>query len=77
MPKSPKKPEELTYEQAMAELDEITAALEGESRPLDEMLALNERAQALVKHCAGLLDAAELKVKQLNGDSLSDFDGES
>ena len=46
MPKSPKKPEELTYEQAMAELDEITAALEGESRPLDEMLALNERAQA-------------------------------
>jgi len=33
-----------------------------------------ERGQALVKHCAKNLDKAELKVKQLSGETLTDFD---
>ena len=65
--------ESLTYEQALAELEALVAALEGEQQTLTEALALFERGQALVKHCATLLDQAELKVQQLTSDGLSDF----
>ena len=76
MPKSSsQKPvDELTYEAAFAELENIVAALENEQRSLDESMALYERGQALVKHCAAILDKAELKVKQLSGETLTDFD---
>jgi exodeoxyribonuclease VII small subunit len=64
---------ELTYEQAFAELEEIVAILETDQRSLDETLALFERGQGLARHCAGLLDGAEMKVQQLSGGALSDF----
>lgn len=65
--------DELTYEQAFSELEEIVAALETDEHSLDEALALYERGQALARYCAGLLDQAELKVKQLSGEELVDF----
>ena len=71
---APKSVESLSYEQAFAELESIVAALENEQRPLDESMALYERGQALVKHCAKILDKAELKVKKLSGESLTDFE---
>ncbi len=78
MPKSSssssKSVESLSYEQAFAELESIVAALENEQRALDELMALYERGQALVKRCAKILDKAELKVKQLSGDALTDFE---
>jgi exodeoxyribonuclease VII small subunit len=79
MPKSsaPKPVEELTYEQALAELEAIVAALEGEQNPLDEAMKLFERGQALVARCGGLLEAAELKVKQLSGEGLIPFEDET
>jgi exodeoxyribonuclease VII small subunit len=75
MPKvsSPKPTEELTYEAAFAELESIVAALENEQRSLDESMSLYERGQSLVKRCAELLDKAELKVRQLSGDGLTDI----
>ena len=57
--------EELSYEQAFKELEGIVDALEGEEHSLEEALALFERGQALVKHCAERLDKAELRVQQL------------
>jgi exodeoxyribonuclease VII small subunit len=59
-------------------------ALESEQRPLNEAIALYERGQSLAKYCAGLLEKAELKVRQLSGDNivpgssgeLIDFEGE-
>ncbi|MBI3738680.1 MAG: exodeoxyribonuclease VII small subunit [Chloroflexi bacterium] len=71
---SPKPVNELTYEAAFAELETIVAALESEQKSLDESMALYERGQALVKRCAELLDQAELKVKQLSGNELTDFE---
>lgn len=67
--------DELTYETAFAELEAIVAALESEQKSLDESMLLYERGQALAKHCAELLDQAELKVKQLSGNELSNFEG--
>jgi exodeoxyribonuclease VII small subunit len=72
---SSRKPvDELSYEAAFAELQTIVEALEGEQRPLDEATSLYERGQSLVKRCTQLLDQAELKVRQLSGSDLMDFD---
>jgi exodeoxyribonuclease VII small subunit len=69
----PKPIEKLMFEEASAELESIVAVLESGERPLEEAMALFERGQALVKRCAELLDKAELKVRQLSGESLTDF----
>lgn len=66
--------EELTYEEALAELEEIVSALEGEQSQLDESIKLFERGQALAAHCGTLLEAAELKVKQVAGDEIIPFE---
>ena len=63
----------LTYEQALAMLEETVAALESGVHPLDQALFLFERGQALVSRCASLLDQAQLKVKILSGEDLTDF----
>ncbi|MFZ1042626.1 MAG: exodeoxyribonuclease VII small subunit [Anaerolineales bacterium] len=73
-PSASKSVESLSYEQAFAELESIVATLENEQRSLDESMALYERGQALVKRCAKILDKAELKVKQLSGETLTDFE---
>jgi exodeoxyribonuclease VII small subunit len=68
--------EELTYEEALAELEEIVAALEGDAsqNPLEESIKLFERGQALAARCGALLEAAELKVKQVAGDQILPFE---
>ena len=71
---SPKPVEDLTYEEAFAELEAIVGTLEDEQNPLDEAMSLFERGQALVKRCSELLEGAELKVSELSGDQLSDFE---
>jgi len=72
---TPQQPsEDLTYEQAFAELETVIEALESEQRPLDEAIALYERGQALAKHCATLLEKADLKVRQLSGDQIVMFE---
>jgi len=57
--------EELSYEQALAELDNIVAELENSERTLEETLRLFERGQALASYCVELLDKAELKVQTI------------
>ena len=57
--------ENLTFEQAFAELEETVRKLEAGGLTLEESLALFERGQALAAHCSTQLDEAELKIKQL------------
>jgi exodeoxyribonuclease VII small subunit len=66
--------EELSYEEALAELEEIVSALEGEQNRLEEAIKLFERGQALSARCSVLLEAAELKVKQVAGDEILPFE---
>ncbi|MFN8403418.1 MAG: exodeoxyribonuclease VII small subunit [Anaerolineales bacterium] len=75
--KSEKPVEELTYEEALAELEGIVETLEGEQSQLDEAIKLFERGQALAARCGVLLEAAQLKVKQVAGDQVSAFEKES
>ena len=75
MAKTETKPiEKLNYEQAYAELEAVVSALETGEQSLDEALALFERGQGLTKHCAELLDKAELKVQKLSGETLEPFE---
>ncbi len=69
--------ENLSYEQALAELETIVASLEANKLPLEESMALFERGQALTRHCMELLDKAELRIKQLSGDTLVNFPPEN
>ncbi len=59
---------DLSYEKAFEEMTAIVAGLEENNQPLDESVKLFERGQALAKHCAELLDKAELKVQKLTED---------
>jgi exodeoxyribonuclease VII small subunit len=72
--KSEKTVEELTFEEALVELEEIVSTLEGEPNQLEEAIKLFERGQALASRCGVLLEAAELKVKQVAGDELIPFE---
>jgi exodeoxyribonuclease VII small subunit len=79
MPKSSSKKteipvEDLSYEEALAELEEIVATLEGEQNQLEESIKVFERGQALAARCSVLLEAAELKVKQVAGDDVIPFE---
>ena len=65
--------EQLTYEQALNELEGIIQDLESDEHSLDQTLAMFERGQALAQHCAQLLEGAELKVQELSGDNLVDL----
>jgi exodeoxyribonuclease VII small subunit len=67
--------EHLSYEDAFAELEQVVVALEAGEHSLDEGVNLYTRGQALARHCATLLEKAELKVRQLSGDQLEDFTG--
>lgn len=66
--------EEMTYEQALNELEEIVLDLESDERSLDQALEKFERGQALARRCSQLLEQAELKIQKLTGEGLVDFD---
>ena len=55
----------LSYEAALAELDEIIARLERGDVELEAAISAYERGAALTRHCAQLLDRTEQKITQL------------
>ena len=75
--KKEKNVEELSYEEALAELEQIVSALESEQGQLEESIRLFERGQALAARCGVLPEAAQLKVQKVVGDKVSAFEEES
>ena len=76
--KSTKKPvEELSYEEALIELEGVVEALESEQSQLEDSMKLFERGQAMAVHCSALLESAQLKVQKLVGESVVQFEEES
>ena len=55
-------PEALSFEAAMARLEVIVKAMEGDNLPLDESLALYEEGVALTRRLSRELGGAEQKV---------------
>ncbi len=54
-----------SFEQLFHELETTVAKLEAGELALDESLALFQRGMELAHQCGGLLDAAELSIKEL------------
>jgi exodeoxyribonuclease VII small subunit len=57
---------ELSFEQAVGELDDTVQRLEGGDLSLAEAITLYERGMLLVQHCNAVLDAADLQVQTLS-----------
>ena len=57
--------EKLSFEAALARLEETVRLLESGNVPLDDSLSLFEEGIALVRLCNGKLDNAEQKVVKL------------
>ncbi|HLG72033.1 MAG TPA: exodeoxyribonuclease VII small subunit [Chloroflexota bacterium] len=62
---APKPVEELTFEQAYAELEQTAQALQQGQLSLDDTLRLYERGSLLARYCLQKLEGVELKVAQL------------
>ncbi|MFX0540251.1 exodeoxyribonuclease VII small subunit [Roseovarius sp. S4756] len=60
---------EMTFEQAMAELEQVVGRLERGDVALDESITLYERGAALKKRCDSKLKEAEEKVAAITLDS--------
>ncbi len=57
--------EQISFEQAVARLEEILKKLETGEAPLSESLSLFEEGVRLSGYCSSLLDGAEQRVTQL------------
>jgi exodeoxyribonuclease VII small subunit len=62
---APKSVDDLSFEKALAELEEIVGKLERGDVPLAESIAIYERGEALKKRCETLLGEAEARVEKI------------
>ena len=63
----------VSFEEALAQLEQIVGAIESGQIGLEESLAKYEQGMALVKRCRGILDRAEKRIEILNqsGDAVT------
>jgi exodeoxyribonuclease VII small subunit len=59
----------LTFEKALAELEQIVQKLEGGAVPLEESVTIYERGEALKRRCEELLRQAEARVEKITLDA--------
>jgi exodeoxyribonuclease VII small subunit len=62
-----------SFEEAMAELEQLVAQMEAGTLPLEASVAAYKRGTELVKFCTGQLDKVESQVKVLEGEMLKPF----
>ena len=65
---------DLSYEQALSELDTLVAKTEAGQLPLDQLLTSYQRGAQLLQFCRGRLDAVEAQVKLLEAGQLKSLD---
>jgi exodeoxyribonuclease VII small subunit len=71
------KPEkELTFEDALAELESIVENMEGGQLPLEKSLAAYKRGAELLQSCQRQLQDAQQQVKVLESETLRKFAGD-
>jgi exodeoxyribonuclease VII small subunit len=63
--------EQLSFEEAFAQLEAAVAALQDGQLPLEQALQRYQDGMKLAQHCNELLQKAELTIQQLNTDSTS------
>ncbi len=63
-----------SFEDAIAELEQLVADMEAGELPLEASLAAYKRGSELVKYCAAQLERVEKQVKVLQGELLKPFE---
>lgn len=58
----------LSFEQAMAELDDVVSRLESGSAPLEQSIELYTKGTELKAHCEALLKDAQAKIEKITLD---------
>jgi exodeoxyribonuclease VII small subunit len=56
---------DMSFEQALAELERIVGQLESGQAPLEQSIAMYERGAELKVHCEKKLEAARLRVEKI------------
>lgn len=64
--------ERMTLEDAFAQLEQVTKALENEDISLEESFAVYQKGMQLLKYCNESIDKVEKKVLVLNGEGKLD-----
>ena len=75
MPKT-KTEKELTFEEALAELESIVESMEGGQLALEKSLAAYKRGAELLQFCQRKLQDAQQQVTVLEAETLRKFDGD-
>lgn len=75
MPKPAKAAAAPSYEQALAELEQLVAVMEAGTVPLDQLLEGYKRGTALLTLCRDQLQAVEQQVKVLEDGTLKAWEG--
>jgi exodeoxyribonuclease VII small subunit len=65
--------EDLTFEQALDQLDQLVRRMESGELGLDESIAAYRRGAELARFCQGRLADAEQQIQKLDEDVLSNF----
>ena len=65
-----------SYEQAVAELDDLVQRMESGQLSLDDTLAAYKRGNQMLQFCRARLQAVEQQVQVLDGEVLKPFGGE-
>ena len=68
---------EMKFEAALAELEQIVQNMEGGRLPLEESMLAYRRGSELLRHCQQQLSNAERRIQVLEEGSLRDFDSAS
>ena len=64
---------DLSFEEAIKDLTQIVAKIEGGQTPLEDSIAQYEHGMSLIKHCRGILQDAERKIEKISAqDSKTD-----
>ena len=66
-----------SFEQALAEIESIVAAMEAGQLPLEQSLAAYKRGAELLQYCQTQLREAQQEVKVLEAGTLQNFSGDN
>lgn len=71
---APKPVADLSFEQALDELELLVRRMEAGDFTLEESIAAYQRGAELTKHCQARLAVAEQEIRKLDGDALKPID---
>jgi exodeoxyribonuclease VII small subunit len=72
----PKSQNPQSFEVALAEIENIVAAMEAGQLPLEQSLTAYKRGAELLQYCQARLQEAQQQVKILEAGTLKNFDGD-